>query len=307
MPIFATMVRMLRHIETLLRRHDYVIVPGLGGFVYQYQSAVITKDSIVPPTVTVSFNPLMNISDGLLAIETSRMEGVSFREASSRITQEVEKVKAVLNEKKVVEIGLLGSLQISDEGKLIFNPSLSGHAAPANFGLSTLHYSPAQQEPERKVIAFSMPPARKIAQYAAIGILAVGLFFAAPQINDTAKNLANLLPTKKSIPVVENTVVNEPLKIVIPQSELQIKEQISLAEELKHHVIVSCMATQKDADELRERLHQMNYNQAHVLPPIKTFRVAIQSFGTKDEAVQFMQNLRTSTPQFSDAWVLSEK
>ena len=296
---------MIHHIETLLRRHDFVIVPGLGGFVYQYQSAVITKDTIEPPVVAVSFNPLMNVSDGLLAIETSRMEGISFREASAKITQEVEKLQASLNGRKNVEIGSLGFLQTSEEGKIIFTPSASGHSVPANFGLCTLHYSPAQPVAEPKVITFTMPPMRKIAQYAAVGIVAVGLFFAAPQLSDATKNLANLLPSKQAKIEVENTVSPEPLKIVIPQSDYQVQAAVAESSELNHHVIVSCMATQKDADQLCNELKSMNFGQAHVLPPIKTYRVAVESFATKAEAVQFMEQLRKSTPRFADAWVLS--
>ena len=46
---FATMERIARHIETLIRRHDYVIVPDFGGFVIQNQHAVIHAESIEPP------------------------------------------------------------------------------------------------------------------------------------------------------------------------------------------------------------------------------------------------------------------
>lgn len=297
---------MVRHIETLLRRHDYVIVPGLGGFVYQFRSAVITKDTLEPPVVTVSFNPLMNESDGLLAIETSRMEGISFREASNKITHEVEKIKSNLSGNKNVELGSLGILQTSEEGKIIFLPSLSGHTVPSNFGLDTLHYSPAQAKTERKVISFTVPPMRKIAQYAAVGAIAIGLLIAVPQFDNVAKNLANLLPAKHSEPTVENTVTEEPLKIVIPESEYTHQSTSTASAELQHHVIVSCLATQKAAEQLCNELKSMNFDRAHVLPPIKTYRVAIESFETKAEAVQFMSQLRESTPRFSDAWVLSE-
>ena len=304
--IFARMETMVRHIETLLRRHDYVIVPGLGGFVYQFRSAVITKDTLEPPVVTVSFNPLMNESDGLLAIETSRMEGISFREASNKITHEVEKIKSNLSGNKNVELGSLGILQTSEEGKIIFLPSLSGHTVPSNFGLDTLHYSPAQAKTERKVISFTVPPMRKIAQYAAVGAIAIGLLIAVPQFDNVAKNLANLLPAKHSEPTVENTVTEEPLKIVIPEAEYTHHSASTASVDLKHHVIVSCLPTQKAAERLCYELKNMNFDQAHVLPPIKTHRVAIESFATKAEAVQFMKQLRESTPRFSDAWVLSE-
>jgi|LSQX01.2.fsa_nt_gb nucleoid DNA-binding protein len=296
-----------RHIETLLRRHDYVIVPEMGGFVYQYRPAVITSESIQPPLTTVSFNPLMKTSDGLLAIEISRSENISFREATASINQQVESLKSSLKSKKKVEIGNLGSLSIDDNRKIIFTPAVGKHLAPANYGLSTLHYAASTDKPENKVISFTLPSAKKVARYAAVAAVAVGLFFAAPKIGDSTKSLANLLPTEFFTQKTEVEQSVKPLIIGIPNSETK-KMEAAAAEnsDLKHHVIVSCMATQQGAEGLVSSLNKMNFTKAHILPPIKTYRVAIESFATKEEAIRYMQHLRANTPQFSDAWVLSE-
>ncbi len=308
MIIFASMEKIFRHIETLLRRHDHVIVPGFGGFVYQHQSAVIQNDSIEPPFITISFNSLMNVSDGLLAIEFSRMERVSFREASVAIAHDVERFKSALKEAKKMEFGNLGYLT-ADDDRIIFSPNNKTHVIPGNYGLSTLHYAAAVKEAEeRRVISFSLPPARKIARYAAVGAIAVGLFFAAPKFNDVTQNLANLFPTGQIKQSFEKEEPVQPIVIAMPYAT-EVNNNVAVNEqntELQHHVIVSCMATQKDADELCEKLHGMNFSKAHTLPPIKTYRVSIKSFATKDEAVQFMQNLRVTNPQFADAWVLSD-
>ena len=76
--------------------------------------------------------------------------------------------------------------------------------------------------------------------------------------------------------------------------------------EPSHHVIVSCMATLKDAEEYQEWLKSLNYQHTRILPPVKTYRIAIESFTTKEEAIVYMQELRESKPQFADAWVLSD-
>lgn len=302
------MEKIFKHIETLLRRHDYVIIPGFGGFVYQHQSAFFLDESIEPPRVTVSFNPLMNVSDGLLAIEFSRMEGVSFREASARISQEVEQIKVYLNNKTTLEFGNLGFLSSNEDEKIIFLPSTKNHLIPANYGLSSLHYAASVEKNERRVISFTLPPARKLIKYAAIGVIAIGLFLGAPKLNDASKNLANIFPIERLVKSAEVEEPVKPIEIGIPHSAVVQQEEAVVAQnlELKHHVIVSCMATQKDADELCVSLKNMNFEKVHILPPIKTFRVAIESFSTKAEAVSYMQQLRSSHPQFSDAWVLSE-
>lgn len=305
------MEKIIRHIETLLWRHDYVIVPGFGGFVFQHQSAVINEESIEPPLVKMSFNPLMNVSDGLLAIEVSRMNSISFREASGLISEAVDKLQHTLKTKGKVEFGRLGAMEIDEESKVIFSPSKNTHLLPANFGLSTLHYTATairQVEDARRTVTFTLPPARKIARYAAIGAVAVGLFFAAPRISDATQNLANFFPVKQHQQIIESAESIEPLKIVIPTEVATplLNNTDAQAEVLPHHVIVSCMATQEDADNLCIRLKQLNFDKAHVLSPIKTYRVSIQSFATKQEAIGFMEQLRKSNSQFADAWVLSE-
>lgn len=303
------MKKLLQHIETLLRRHDYVIVPDLGGFVYRFNSAVINHDSIEPPFVSISFNPLMNIPDGLLTIEYSRKENVSFREASSLIADEVDSLNLALNHKESVEFGNLGFLTMNNDGKIIFTPSKNNALIPANFGLETVHVSRMQTKMEqRRVISFTMPSARKIARYAAIGAVLAGVFLFTPEIADNSKNRANLFPTDQITLAGESDEDVKPMEMTNSQENIIPEQQvIRPIITLNHHVIVSCMASQADADELCSRLKDMDYVNAHVLPPIKTYRVAIESFETKDEAIQFMMQLRTSNPQFSDAWVLSDR
>ena len=82
-----------KHIEKLLAQHDYVVVPDLGGFVVQHESAQILPDMIIPPLSTIAFNPLMLHADGLLTIEVSRSEQISYRNAADFIRKEVEKKK----------------------------------------------------------------------------------------------------------------------------------------------------------------------------------------------------------------------
>ena len=197
MSIFATMEKLIRHIETLLRRHDYVIVPELGGFVLQRQSSVITDEGIEPPLTVVSYNPLMKTSDGLLAIELSRAEHISFREAVQLITAEVETAKVLLEKNKKLELGKLGFLSIDSGDKVTFRPSANAGFIPSNFGLETLHVAAIQKadEEEKRVIRLVIPSRRKITRYAAAAAVIAGLVFGAPKISETYRDFANLYPS----------------------------------------------------------------------------------------------------------------
>ena len=50
---FCEVEKFFQHIEKLLAQHDYVVVPNLGGFVVQLQSAQLLSDQITPPVAIV--------------------------------------------------------------------------------------------------------------------------------------------------------------------------------------------------------------------------------------------------------------
>lgn len=303
------MDKIARHIETLLRRHDFVIVPDFGGFVSQHQPAKIKEDQINPPLAVVGFNPLMNISDGLLAIEISRAENKSFRESIQWMESEINRLKLQLKQDKKVVFGALGTLRWNDDDKIEFFPSESNTIFPSNYGMPILYYSKIAEEisGQQKTVTIAIPSRNKIARYAAVGIIVAGLMLSAPKLNDMKHSVASLNPVEffkghetRAMVANSNAVVGEMIVATSPTENQEVAP-----EEKKYHVIVGCMATQKMADKICNGLRNSNYPNATVLPRIKTYRIAIDSFVTETEAVSYMQNLRKTNPQFPDAWVLN--
>jgi len=111
-----------QHIEKMLSYHDYVVVPQLGGFVVQKQSAVIHADRITPPFSTIGFNPLMKHADGLLAIEIARTEGITYRKAVELIESEVDTIKSRLTHTGIFKIENLGTIFKNETGNIQFTP-----------------------------------------------------------------------------------------------------------------------------------------------------------------------------------------
>ena len=68
------MISLDRHISRLISAHDCVIIPGVGAFLAQRQSAYYNAEEQVymPPRRTLAFNPHITIDDALLS--TSYME-----------------------------------------------------------------------------------------------------------------------------------------------------------------------------------------------------------------------------------------
>jgi nucleoid DNA-binding protein len=310
-----------QHIEKLLAQHDYVVVPNLGGFVVQMQSAQITPDCITPPHATVSFNPLMHHADGLLAIEIARSNQISYRLAMEYIEKEVAIIKSQVTSKNSIQLGNLGTFNLNETGTLIFAPSKKTDFLPQNFQLSNLHISTkdSRKVENKKKVTITLPSTR-LFKYAAAAMVIFGLFFASPKVNDMRRqsdtaSLANLSfkPRQVRVEVAkpdikDSTIDSDSTKIAKTEKSADtptiIENKITEEASSKFHVIVASSSTKEAAERYCKELVGDEFPNTHVLPPAKTYRVAIQSFSNREEAIEFMQKLRETDSRFESAWVL---
>ncbi len=108
----------------MLFLHDCVIIPGMGGFVGQYQSSDLHEATriFIPPVKTISFNKHLINDDGLLIHELASKQGLDYAKASELVTQYVEDLKKELAEKHRVELEKIGTLY-TESGIIKFIPS----------------------------------------------------------------------------------------------------------------------------------------------------------------------------------------
>jgi hypothetical protein len=324
-----------QHIEKLLAQHDYVVVPNLGGFVVQMQSAQIMPDRITPPYATISFNPLMHHADGLLAIEIARSEQISYRVAMQNIEKKVETIKTQLTLTKCFQLGNLGSFYQNENESLTFKPTNKSDFLPHNFQLHDLHISTkdVRRVETKKNITFTLPSS-SLFKYAAVAMVIFGLFFTAPKVNDMRRqsdtaSLASLSfkprQTKVEVakPVIKDSIAsidNDTIQLTETNKTVETPKVVTTAKPTEKtkvtenktkviatasfHVIVASSSTFEAAERYSEELVKEDFPNSHVLPPAKTYRVAIQSFSNRDEAIEFMQKLRETDTRFESAWVL---
>ena len=300
------MAKINQHIEKLLAYHDYVVVPGLGGFVVQHQSAKITAGHISAPTATVGFNSLMQHADGLLAIEVARAERITCRKAVEIIESEVKEFKNQLLKSTPHQLGNLGFFSLNENGSLHFVPCTKVDFLPLNIGLNELFVSELERkaEKEAKKISFVLPTAKTF-RYAAAAVLLTAMLMISPQMNDVRRaETADLLSLSVLKPTVK-TVVNDTLVLCPERSETMLSDgSVQNNDSNLFHVVVASLPTQLSAEKLCESLKKEKFECAHVLKPVKSYRVSIRSFAEKAEAITFMENLRASDERFKTAWVL---
>ena len=106
------MIELSRHIESLMLKHDCVIVPNLGGFVTQYVPARRVDDEqlFLPPCRSVGFNPQLNLNDGLLVQSYMQAYDTNYPEALKLIDDAVVQLKQQLQEEGEYELSGIGKL-----------------------------------------------------------------------------------------------------------------------------------------------------------------------------------------------------
>ena len=280
------------YIEQLLVRHDYVIVPGFGGFVLQHQPATIHNGVIRPPMQTVGFNPLLQYSDGLLAMEVSHNEKITYRSALEYIEKQAAYLYANLKVSGTLVFGNLGTMQLTAEGCITFTPSIKTDFLPANFGLSEVRVQHFAVK-EEKEIRISLPRKRTY-RYAAIAALLIGLLFISPYKTDTRQiDYADLFQTSHTL-LYDRVHEANAISVVVNDSAI-VKN---------FHVIVATTTNQTSAEVFCNQLKIEQSEDAHVLSPARNFHIAIQSFADEQDAIDYMHFLRDADNRFKDAWIL---
>lgn len=136
---FANVIELSRHIEILLLDNDCVIVPGFGGFMAHYVSAVYDQadGSFLPPKRTVGFNPKLTINDSLLTQSYVEAYDISYPDACKRIEEEVRELKGHLENEGFYELTDIGTLRVNSDGNYEFSPCEAGILTPSLYGLGS--------------------------------------------------------------------------------------------------------------------------------------------------------------------------
>jgi nucleoid DNA-binding protein len=297
--------KMHKHIEKLLAKHDYVVVPTLGGFVVQTESAIILENRIIAPKAILAFNPLMQHIDGLLAIEIAKSESISYRQSIELIEKEVEKIKSELKSFNNVPFGNLGSLALKEENNLIFTPAQKPDFLPKNTGLTDIFIQQKSRNTQQiKSVTFTLP-SKSVFQYAASAVIIFCLLFISPIITD--KHLSNKADFSSILQTKASHNINISAKAETATKTMAVDTLTQVTPAQKFHVVVASLATEKSAADFCTELVNNNFTKAHTLTPSHTYRIAIQSFDNKTEAISFMEKLRNTDSRFETAWVYCEE
>lgn len=180
-------MNVIEYISKLLNLHDYVIIPGIGGFVANYKPAGIhpAVHRFTPPSKSLAFNKNLQSNDGLLVGHVARMENIAMHEASDKVNGFVQWCKDKLHNKEVLDIPGVGRLLTDVENNVRFIQDQDYNHLITSFGLPVFETTlVAKKEPIPKPAPAIVPlqtsdktkeKKSPILRYAVFGILLIAL------------------------------------------------------------------------------------------------------------------------------------
>ncbi len=137
------------HIEKLLFLHDALIIPGFGGFTATRTPATTdyVGGSVAPPAKTLAFSENLTVDDGVLVADIAQTHGVPLDDARKAISEFVEKIQGLLNQREIVTLPCVGRLYRNYVHKIQFLPDSTNFNA-SSYGLPPLQFSPIARSRE---------------------------------------------------------------------------------------------------------------------------------------------------------------
>lgn len=303
---------LVSNIEILLENHDFVTVPGLGGFVAEAEGASEAADMLYPPRKALAFNPALTYNDGLLAHEYVKKAGVSFEKANLMIAEAVNELNRKLISGMPVIFGTLGTFRISN-GNILFTMSGKGGFLPSSYGLDEVYFPAiagatvtAMPDQVRTNAAMPAAPAihpstvhtrrvelvqsndlvrnewglSKVLGMAAAILLLIMLFPVRIQEGNFA-NYASIMPT-----AIHATVQSDP---DCPQ----------------FHMIIASFNTKYRAEKFISALPGGLKDRSRIIYSEKRFRIALESFASEEAGEAYITQFIKEFPEYYDAWILN--
>ena len=316
------------YLVELLRLHDCVIIPDLGGFIANYRPAEmdLAGNRFNPPVKEVIFSGKLNKNDGLLVNYISETEGIGYIEARQVISEFVDETWSNLENGDQIEFKHIGFLKFDRNEKLIFEPVVHENFLLEAYGLEGFHFPQLEHEKliQTKRLFVDKEAVRPVFSSRKVKALAVGvplllaLIFvpvskyvrnnnqmpnfqtssAAPfTLNETIASRSTVKFDSLNPKATETQTVKKTEPIAAQPSVNQAQpEALVIKSNSRYRLIGGCFSLRENADKFLEKLRASGFKSEMKVQPNGTFLVIVQSYTDKTEATTALKNLRETDP-----------
>lgn len=316
-------------IEYLLLSHDYVVIPGLGTFIVQQQSAKrnIAEEAFLPPIRSVRFNSNLDHADDMLTGAIQAIFGKTIAEAEQTLCTWVNEFKQELEDTSFFDFGAIGTFTQDYNGDILFEAHEAGVTTPEYYGLDAFHISEVVPAKQAKVvpIAASMENEgdaivirinRSIANTVVAACVAILLFVffnnPIPEFNTEQRSSIKelMMPSK-------NTHKEDPAKVAIAEAKVanatpaaatvKIQEPVSEVKEVtpkeEYCVVMASHISRTNAEMFVQQLADDGFASARIIDNGKFIKVVVGHYDSEENANTGAHEIRQRSRNYRDAWV----
>lgn len=314
------------YLVELLRLHDCVIVPDLGGFVANYRPAEmdLAHNRFNPPVKEIIFTGKLSKNDGLLVNYISETEGVGYVEARQIIAEFVDEIWSKLENGEKIEFHNIGSLQFDRNEKLIFEPAIHENFLLDAFGMEGFQFPQLTNKDiiSAKRIFADKNAVRPVFNSRKVKAMAIGIpvllaLIFVPVSKYSSKNTLNSIfqsSSTTSIPINDRLAPSNIFKtdsatfskVALskidsaasqPSIITSLAESVSVKTDARFRVIGGTFQFHKNAQKFFERLQANGFK-----PELKSlsngsFLVIVQSYSDRKSATAALNALRLAEPK----------
>tara|TARA_B100000575_G_scaffold24772_1_gene16800 strand:+ start:2095 stop:2991 length:897 start_codon:yes stop_codon:yes gene_type:complete len=293
-----------KEVIELLHDNDCVILPGFGAFILKNKSAYIKGNEFFPPSKFVSFNKMLNESDGLLFKYISKKRRISFNNSAKLVSNEVSLLKKKLSTDLIFEIKDLGIFEFKDK-TLIFNPNYSVNFNNNSFGFKPFIRKPLDESIKKISVKENNFNINQFFRYAAVTLSLIAMsFFAYYNYNNYISNerIKNLAITQNQI--LKNVQAATFNLGELPSINIKVNSPEVINKKKYFSVIAGSFRSKNNAQKHLNELIKMGFEASYTsLNPKGLYRVAYARLNTRKDAYALISKIKQ---QGQDAWLLIE-
>jgi len=322
------------YIKELIIKDQDVILPGFGGFISEYESAIfdVTENKFLPPTKNIQFKPEYSFPDNTLVNLIVKRESISKNEASKILEDFLSDLRIRLNKEKQIDIIDIGFLRKTEKGIIEFVQNKDINLLPDAYGLKSFTSNPLSDKSVKNIYSIKKRPNwKKVGIYSFLLILIVGVTgiawylsegftdFEFISLNHEDNNIESIADTdiNKSAIYLDSIAKSDSIKAninnsidvaTIKKDALFYTEQKSIIEEPKtqysnFYIIAGSFKDSINAQKFCNILIRKGFTPTIIESDKMIYRVALNSYKSETNALKELYTLRSNS-EIKQVWIL---
>ncbi|MDR1633281.1 MAG: SPOR domain-containing protein [Dysgonamonadaceae bacterium] len=305
------------HIAYLLTKHKQVIIPDFGAFVVsKVNENKLNRQGMISPPIkySLSFNPEIIKDDGLLVHSIAKEKNISDEEALRLVYEYVDSLVNDLRTGEIIQFPWIGKIHLSDNRKIVFTPALNLSCNASNCGLVNLNFPYLDEGLEDDSVNKRKKNRKRPIFYIIIAVIvlsaALGTLMTITPLRDLS--FLNSLRSFLNVQAISGILTVEPPKPAVDSSLVaQVDSTVlivvdSIQTQPQYFIIVASLTEEKEAIGMLNYFISKGMDKAKIIRSDGKYRIAIETFTNKEEAVSFLDLIRKEqgNPLFKDVWIL---